>query len=71
MEESLDELTEVDKQSVTSIINYVENRKSEIRKNYNDMDLVNSDLNNKFENVVKSMESKCDELINKLKLINS
>ena len=52
--------------TISEYIDYVENQKEKIRKNYEDMDLENSELNTKFEEIVERMEKKCDDLISKI-----
>ena len=54
------------KMTISQYVDYVENQKEKIRKNYEDMDLENSELNTKFEEIVERMEKKCDDLISKI-----
>ena len=54
------------KMTISQYVDYVENQKRKIRKNYEDMDLENSELNTKFEEIVERMEQKCDDLQRKI-----
>ena len=54
------------KMTISQYVDYVENQKRKIRKNYEDMDLENSELNTKFEEIVERMEQKCDDLKRKI-----
>ena len=51
---------------INGYVNYIQEQKDSIRKNYEDMDLENSEVNTKFEEIVSSMEKKCEEVKSKI-----
>lgn len=51
-----------EKAIIERYVNSIEEVKERIGKNYRDMDLENSELNNEFHDIILSMKKTCDDI---------
>lgn len=54
---------EVAERAAAAYIKTIEKHKNKIRKNFNDMDLENADIRDRFDEVIRNIEKECNDLI--------